>query len=95
MSDPILQRESARPNILQHIVVQCANMDTHRQHEEKWKPPRCGASEGYGKSPEKAAKQRKTSYFRHIIRDDKYRTMRLIIERKRGPGRRRDSWLPS
>lgn len=45
----------------------------------------------------KTVKQRKASYFGHIMRNDKYRTLQLIIEGKiegkRGPGRRRNSWL--
>lgn len=42
-------------------------------------------------------RQRKAGYFGHIMRNDKYRTLQLIIEGKiegkRGPGRRRNSWL--
>ena len=42
-------------------------------------------------------KERKMSYFGHILRGDKYELMRLVVqgkvEGKRGPGRRRTSWL--
>lgn len=42
-------------------------------------------------------KNRKMDYFGHIMRGDKYRLLQLIlqgkIEGKRGPGRRRVSWL--
>lgn len=42
-------------------------------------------------------KKRKTQYFGHIMRNQKYELLQLIIEgkinNKRGPGRRRNSWL--
>jgi hypothetical protein len=42
-------------------------------------------------------KQRKLEYLGHILRHDKYRLLQLIvqgkIDSKRGPGRRRHSWL--
>ncbi|CAG9838969.1 unnamed protein product [Diabrotica balteata] len=42
-------------------------------------------------------KERKTQYFGHIIRNQKYELLQLIIEgkvsSKREPGRRRNSWL--
>ncbi|CAG9833668.1 unnamed protein product [Diabrotica balteata] len=42
-------------------------------------------------------KQRKLEYLGHILRHDKYRLLQLIvqgkIDSKRGPGRRRYSWL--
>ena len=42
-------------------------------------------------------KERKMSYFGPILRGDKYKLMRLVVqgkvEEKTGPGRRRTSWL--
>jgi len=42
-------------------------------------------------------KKRKTAYLGHVLRQDKYRFLQLImegkIEGKRGPGRRQCSWL--
>ncbi|KAL3268742.1 hypothetical protein HHI36_007844 [Cryptolaemus montrouzieri] len=44
-------------------------------------------------------KKRKMEYFGHIMRHEKYRLLQLIIQgktdSKRGPGRRRHSWLHS
>lgn len=45
----------------------------------------------------KTVKQRKLSYFGHIMRNNKYNLLQLIMQGKfdgkRGPGRRRISWL--
>lgn len=45
----------------------------------------------------KTVKERKLSYFGHIMRNDKYNILQLVmqgkINSKRGPGRRRTSWL--
>ncbi|KAK9879106.1 hypothetical protein WA026_003946 [Henosepilachna vigintioctopunctata] len=45
----------------------------------------------------KNIKQRKISYLGHILRGNKYEILRLIlvgkIEGRRGPGRKRHSWL--
>lgn len=42
-------------------------------------------------------KQRKLEYFGHVMRNEKYRILQLILQgktdSKRGPGRRRHSWL--
>lgn len=42
-------------------------------------------------------KKRKLGYFGHVIRGEKYEMLRLIIqgkiEGKRGPGRRKNSWM--
>ena len=42
-------------------------------------------------------KQRKVSYLGHIVRNDKYKLLNIIlmgkIEGRRGPGRKRHSWL--
>jgi hypothetical protein len=44
-----------------------------------------------------SVKKRKLEYFGHIMRHDKYRILQLVmqgkIEGKRGPGRRRTSWM--